>query len=188
MRQSDRLKAIIEDLLSLSRIEQEAENGEIVLTEGRLRPVLETAIQTCQIKADQQDVRITLDCPDELWGFMNDTLIEQAVVNLLVNGIKYSEKGSTVAVDAEISGQEKDTILIRVKDTGIGIGKEHLPRLFERFYRSDKARSRKLGGTGLGLAIVKHIVQAHGGTVEVQSREGQGTLFTISLAGAIRES
>ena len=188
LRQSDRLNAIIEDLLSLSRIEQEAENGEIVLTEGRLRPVLETAIQTCQIKADQQDVRITLDCPDELWGFMNDTLIEQAVVNLLVNGIKYSEKGSTVAVDAEISGQEKDTILIRVKDTGIGIGKEHLPRLFERFYRSDKARSRKLGGTGLGLAIVKHIVQAHGGTVEVQSREGQGTLFTISLAGAIWES
>jgi two-component system phosphate regulon sensor histidine kinase PhoR len=187
LRQADRLNAIIEDLLSLSRIEQEAESGEIVLAEGRLRPVLETAIQTCQIKADQQDVRITLECPAGLWGIMNDTLIEQAVVNLLVNGIKYSERGSTVAVQAEIAGPQKDQVLIRVKDTGSGIGKEHLPRLFERFYRSDKARNRNRGGTGLGLAIVKHIVQAHGGNVEVQSKEGKGAVFTISLAGMIRE-
>ncbi|MDR3628982.1 MAG: ATP-binding protein [Desulfocapsaceae bacterium] len=187
LRQSDRLNAIIEDLLSLSRIEQEAESGEIALAEGRLRPVLETAIQTCQIKADQQDVRISLDCPENLWGVMNDTLIEQAVVNLLVNGIKYSERGSMVMVHAGISGRDRDRVLIQVRDTGIGIGKEHLPRLFERFYRSDKARSRNLGGTGLGLAIVKHIVQAHCGTVEVQSREGQGTTFTIGIAGTVRE-
>ena len=188
LRQSDRLNAIIEDLLSLSRIEQEKENGEIPLMEGPLRPVLEAAIQTCQIKADQQDIILTLDCPDEIWAVMNDTLIEQAAVNLLVNGIKYSEKGSRVAVRAEIAGADGNKVLIRVTDTGIGIGKEHLPRLFERFYRSDKARSRKIGGTGLGLAIVKHIVQAHGGTVEVQSREGQGTIFTISISGMLRDA
>ena len=188
LRQSDRLNAIIEDLLSLSRIEKEKENGEILLMEGPLRPVLEAAIQTCQIKSDQQDVHITLDCPEEIWAAMNDTLIEQAVVNLLVNGIKYSEKGSTVAVRAEIAGADGNKVLIRVSDTGIGIGKEHLPRLFERFYRSDKARSRKIGGTGLGLAIVKHIVQAHGGTVEVQSREGQGTTFTLGISGMLRDS
>jgi two-component system phosphate regulon sensor histidine kinase PhoR len=188
LRQSDRLNAIIEDLLSLSRIEQEKENGEIALMEGPLRPVLEAAIQTCQIKADQQDIDLTLDCPGEIWGLMNDTLIEQAVVNLLENGIKYSEKGSRVAVRAEIAGPDGNKVLIRVTDTGIGIGKEHLPRLFERFYRSDKARSRKIGGTGLGLAIVKHIVQAHGGTVEVQSREGQGTTFTIGISGMLRDS
>ena len=188
LRQSDRLNAIIEDLLALSRIEQEAEDGEIHLAEGCLLPVLESAIQTCRIKADQQAVHISLDCPDEIWGVMNDTLIEQAVVNLLVNGITYSEKGSTVAVSAEISGHQQNKVLIRVKDTGIGIGKKHLPRLFERFYRSDKARSRKVGGTGLGLAIVKHIVQAHDGSVDVQSKEGQGSTFTISLPGMLRDA
>ncbi len=188
LRQSDRLNAIIEDLLSLSRIEQEAESREIPLTEGCLRPVLEAAIQTCRIKADQQDIHISLDCPGEIWGVMNDTLLEQAVVNLLVNGITYGGKGSTVAVSAEISGQDKNKVLIRVRDTGIGIGREHLPRLFERFYRSDKARSRKVGGTGLGLAIVKHIVQAHGGSVEVQSREGHGATFTLSISGMVRAS
>jgi two-component system phosphate regulon sensor histidine kinase PhoR len=188
LRQSDRLNAIIEDLLSLSRIEQETESGEIPLTEGCLRPVLEAAIQTCQMKADQKNIHLSLDCPDEIWGVMNDTLLEQAVVNLLVNGITYSEQGSTVAVNAEIAGQDRNKILIRVKDTGIGIGREHLPRLFERFYRSDKARSRKVGGTGLGLAIVKHIIQAHGGSVDVQSREGQGATFTLSLSGMVRAS
>ncbi len=183
LRQSERLNAIIDDLLALSRIEQGAEKGEIMLTEGVLRPVLESAVQTCQIKADQQDIKINLQCTDEIWGRMNETLLEQAVVNLLVNAITYSGKGTTVTVTAEVSEKNPHQVAIRVMDTGIGIGREHLPRLFERFYRSDKARSRKLGGTGLGLAIVKHIAHAHGGDVAVQSREGQGATFTIYISG-----
>ncbi len=183
LRQSERLNAIIEDLLALSRIEQESEKGGIFLVEGILRPVLEAAVQTCQMKADEQNIQVNLECPEEIWCHMNDTLLEQAVVNLLVNAITYSGKGETVTVSAELSERNRKQILIKVKDTGVGIGKEHLPRLFERFYRSDKARSRKLGGTGLGLAIVKHIVQAHGGDVTVQSREGHGATFTISLSG-----
>ncbi len=183
LRQAERLSAIIEDLLSLSRVEQEEEKGEIQLTDGFLRPVLEAAVQTCQMKADQQNIHVILECADEIWGHMNDTLLEQAVVNLLVNAITYSGKDETVTVSAEISGPVSNKVLVRVRDTGIGIGKEHLPRLFERFYRSDKARSRKLGGTGLGLAIVKHIVNAHGGEVTVQSREGHGATFTICISG-----
>jgi two-component system phosphate regulon sensor histidine kinase PhoR len=113
---------------------------------------------------------------------INSTLLEQAVVNLLRNGITYSEPGQEVVVTAgvmETSGTQK--VRISVKDSGIGIAKEHLPRLFERFYRSDKARSRKEGGTGLGLAIVKHIVQAHGGSLEVESTVGKGSVFHIIL-------
>ena len=100
------------------------------------------------------------------------------MVNILDNAIKYSEKGSAVYV--ECSSMEKE-IIISIKDQGIGIAKRHLPRLFERFYRVDKARSRELGGTGLGLAIVKHIVQAHDGRISVESTPGKGSAFTIHL-------
>ena len=106
------------------------------------------------------------------------TLIEQAVVNLLDNAIKYSNPGNTITV---VSDTKESEILLSVKDQGIGIANKHLPRLFERFYRVDKSRSRQLGGTGLGLAIVKHIAQAHGGYVAVESTVGEGSTFTIHL-------
>jgi len=105
-------------------------------------------------------------------------MIEQALINLVDNAIKYSPEGSAVTIDAGIVDQE---IRIRVRDQGIGIPQKHLPRLFERFYRVDKARSRKMGGTGLGLSIVKHIVQAHGGRVSVESVQGEGSTFTLHL-------
>jgi len=103
------------------------------------------------------------------------------MINILDNAIKYSEKGSTVYV--ECSSMEKE-IIISIKDQGIGITKEHLPRLFERFYRVDKARSRELGGTGLGLAIAKHIVKTHGGRISVESTPGKGSSLTIHLPKA----
>ncbi len=109
---------------------------------------------------------------------MNAPLLEQAVVNLLDNAVKYSNNNSKVAVNAY--GTENDAV-IEVIDEGRGIEKEHLPRLFERFYRVDKARSRQQGGTGLGLAIVKHIIQAHRGSVGVESTPGKGSVFTIKL-------
>jgi two-component system phosphate regulon sensor histidine kinase PhoR len=105
-------------------------------------------------------------------------LLEQAVVNLLDNAIKYSQPESAIHLRAR---QKESKIMISVEDQGMGIAKKHLPRLFERFYRVDKARSRTMGGTGLGLAIVKHIAQAHGGDITVDSTLGKGSTFTIHL-------
>ena len=113
---------------------------------------------------------------------INETLIEQALVNLLVNAIKYSKEGSEVRVVAEKMVEDGQSVVkINVTDNGIGIASNHLPRLFERFYRSDKARSRAEGGTGLGLAIVKHIVLAHNGRVDVTSKLGEGSTFSMTL-------
>ena len=112
---------------------------------------------------------------------VNSPLLEQAIVNLLDNAIKYSEPASAVRIAAE---QVNGEMTIAVSDRGCGVEQEHLPRLFERFYRVDKARSRKLGGTGLGLAIVKHIVHAHHGRITVASAYGEGSTFTIHLPAA----
>lgn len=184
LRQSQRLNAIIDDLLALSRIEQESTDGVVHMEEGPLCCVLETAVQTCQVNADRHQVQLLLTCPENVVATMNETLIEQAVVNLLVNAIKYSKAGDTVDVRAEVvPSSGGDRVRISVKDRGCGISPEHLPRLFERFYRSDRARSRELGGTGLGLAIVKHIAGAHRGRVDVESQLGEGSTFSLTIAG-----
>jgi len=174
----DRLEAIIEDLLSLSRIERGGEGEHIMLQGGRIRDVLLTAIQVCEIKGAPKKIRVELSCNEELKANINPALLEQAVVNLIDNAIKFSDEGSTILVKAvQIDGK----ISISVRDQGCGIEKRHLPRLFERFYRVDKARSRQMGGTGLGLAIVKHIAQAHGGDVSVESTPGKGSIFSINI-------
>jgi two-component system phosphate regulon sensor histidine kinase PhoR len=177
----DRLEAIIEDLLSLSRIEQVAEREEILLDEGRLKDVLETAIQVCEASAMAKKIEIELSCAEDAVARFDLPILEQAIVNLIDNAIKYSSEGKTVWVEAIQTGNET---LISVRDQGCGIEKQHLSRLFERFYRVDKARSRQLGGTGLGLAIVKHIAQAHGGHVTVESIPGRGSTFSIHLPKA----
>jgi two-component system phosphate regulon sensor histidine kinase PhoR len=176
--QTDRLNAIIEDLLTLSRIEQEEEKAEIALTASSVRQVLETAVEVCRLKTEEKKIAIELTCDPSLMAAMNAPLLEQAVINLLDNAIKYSYPDGTIFLSAEPTAGE---IVLRVRDEGCGIGREHLPRIFERFYRVDKARSRKLGGTGLGLAIVKHIAQVHGGRAEVESTLGKGSLFSIHL-------
>jgi two-component system phosphate regulon sensor histidine kinase PhoR len=184
LRQSEQLEEIIDDLLALSRIEREAKGAQIDLEQMPLKSILEEAVDFCRPKAEENEVEIVVDCPDDLELDVNSTLLEQAVVNLLLNGITYSEAGQEVVLTAgmmETAGRPK--VRISVKDSGIGIAQEHLPRLFERFYRSDRARNRKEGGTGLGLAIVKHIVQAHGGRVEVESTVGKGSIFHIILDG-----
>jgi len=174
----DRLTSLIEDLLSLSRIEEDVETKQIVLEEGNIKDVLMTAIQVCQVKAGPKNIRVILSCSEDLKAKINPPLLEQAVVNLLDNAIKYSEAESEVQVEAKrVDGK----ILINVRDNGCGIDGKHLSRLFERFYRVDKARSRKMGGTGLGLAIVKHITQAHGGHVSVESTLERGSTFSLHL-------
>jgi two-component system phosphate regulon sensor histidine kinase PhoR len=174
----NRLAAIIEDLMKLSRIEQDGENRQIRLEKDMIAEVLQSAVQICRDRAQQKNIRIEVTCDENLTVRMDRPLLEQAAVNLLDNAVQYSGENSPIRIEAE----EKDNaIAILFKDHGIGIAEEHLPRLFERFYRVDKARSRKQGGTGLGLAIVKHIVHAHDGRVTVESTPGKGSTFTILL-------
>lgn len=176
--QADRLNAIIEDLLSLSRIEQQTEQSEIALEPSSIQSICEAAVQLCAAKAKEKDIPLTWNCEPGLKGKVNPALLEQALVNLLDNAIKYSEPGQPVELVCERHGGE---LLLSVRDHGPGIDKAHLTRVFERFYRIDKGRSRKLGGTGLGLAIVKHIAQAHHGNVQVESELGKGSVFTLHL-------
>lgn len=173
-----RLEAIVEDLLCLSRIEQEEERGGILRSTVPLEPILHAAVQLCEAGAAAKGIHIQISCPKDLTAHLNPPLLEQAVVNLLENAVKYSHPGNPVDLTAERGGGE---IVIRVRDQGPGIDPAHHDRLFERFYRVDKARSRQEGGTGLGLSIVKHIVQAHGGRVTVQSVPGKGSAFTLHL-------
>jgi two-component system, OmpR family, phosphate regulon sensor histidine kinase PhoR len=186
-RHTDRLEAIIKDLLSLARLEQqeiEEERNERSEKEPfecrRIKDVIDTALQVIKSKADEKNIALAVSCDPEIQAKMDGTLMEQAIVNLLDNAVNYSPTESRVNI--VVSAGEKD-LCIHIKDQGPGIPGQHLSRLFERFYRVDKARSRKLGGTGLGLAIVKHICQVHGGTVTVESEPGKGSTFTIRLPG-----
>ena len=174
----NRLTAIIEDLMKLSKIEQQDEKSDIRLKESSVKHVISSAIQTCREKAKTKEITIDLACPEDISARLDSRLMAQAMVNLLDNAINYSSEKSDVKISVSLKDNE---IMISVQDHGIGIPKENLSRLFERFYRVDKARSRELGGTGLGLAIVKHIVHAHGGRISVDSIIGKGSTFTLHL-------
>ena len=177
-RQASRLEAIIEDLLTLSQLEKgpDAQDGRLV--PGPVHEVLDAAVEMCEKKAAEKDVHVRVECAEDLVVPMNGPLLEQAVINLVDNAIKYSEPGGDVLVSAD---RDPEGVLLLVQDWGCGIEPKHLPRLFERFYRVDKARSRELGGTGLGLSIVKHIALVHRGAVEVESQIDRGSTFSIRL-------
>jgi two-component system phosphate regulon sensor histidine kinase PhoR len=177
-RESARLESLVEDLLSLARIEHEGERREILFGRGTLKPILRRAAEACAEGAEKARVSIRVQCPEDLEAELNPQMLEQALVNLIDNAVKFSRSGGTVVVDGR---RDDGEIVLEVRDRGTGIAQEHLPRLFERFYRVDKARSRSLGGTGLGLAIVKHIAIAHRGRVAVESAPGQGSAFSIVL-------
>ena len=177
-KQTDRLIAIIDDLLSLSRLEQNADSNEINYEETEIKPIIDSAIEDYDFKSRDKKIKILVQCDGKLKANVNKLLIEQALDNLLDNAIKYSDENKLINVSAYASN---GGLIISVKDEGFGIAPEHFSRLFERFYRVDKSRSRDEGGTGLGLAIVKHIVQVHNGTVEVESAPGKGSTFTIRI-------
>ncbi len=175
--QSERLVAIIEDLLSLSRLEQYDSSGfetESTAVAGLIR----SAVSVCQSRAEEKSISISTECPTGYEFMANGALIEQALVNLIDNAIKYCSSGSQIWIRCVRAAGRTS---IEVEDNGPGIPEEDVPRIFERFYRVDKTRSRDMGGTGLGLSIVKHIVLAHGGEVQVSSRVNEGSLFSFSL-------
>ncbi|HCE44329.1 MAG TPA: PAS domain-containing sensor histidine kinase [Lentisphaeria bacterium] len=179
-RHTDRLASIVDDILSLSKLEQEKGSDETKLSETLLENVIESAVADCREKADLKGISFIINCNNSIVGVMNSSLMEQALVNLIDNAIKYSDENRSVEIE---TFKDDGHIVISVRDHGCGIPQEHLPRIFERFYRVDKARSRKVGGTGLGLSIVKHIANVHGGKVEVESTVGKGSKFTIILPG-----
>ena len=193
VRQSGRLQAIIEDLLSLSRIEQDARDGNIKLENVTLGEIMESVRDICELRAGDKEINLDFSFDRNLALLANPALLVQAISNLVINAIKYSDPGSRVQISCKQGSRQEganrtsenerreEALVISVRDYGCGIAPEHLPRIFERFYRSDKARSRKLGGTGLGLAIVKHIARVHGGSVEVESEPGKGSVFTIRI-------
>ena len=175
---SIRLESIIEDLLALSKIEKETEIDGIDFVDESITLALSNAIFLCKDKALKRNIDIILNNAEDITFKHNSSLIEQAIINLLNNAIKYSDGNSEINIT--VIKQNHD-IKISIEDQGSGIPEEHLSRLFERFYRVDKARSRQLGGTGLGLSIVKHIALAHKGTVTVKSEINKGSVFSLIL-------
>lgn len=175
--EAQRLQQLIEDLLTLSRLEHQ--KPEKVVKGASLKKTLSRVLEVVGPLAQDKGVELKVEVPPDLPLLkFPENFLEQVLLNLLDNGIKYTQKGGSVTVAARREGTK---VRVEVRDTGIGIPEESLPRVFERFYRVDKARSRELGGTGLGLSIVKHMVESHGGTVGVHSRVGQGSVFYFIL-------
>jgi len=176
----DRLTLLVSDLLDLSAIE--SGRAAMEMTAVSLGDVAREVAVKFRPVAERQNVALRLETMDDLphaWG--DAARLTQALVNLVDNALKYTPAGGTVSLSGSAPG---DLVAVAVADTGIGIAPEDLPRIFERFYRADRSRSRALGGTGLGLSIVKHIVTSHGGRVTVQSVEGRGSQFTLLIPKA----
>jgi two-component system phosphate regulon sensor histidine kinase PhoR len=171
------MENITGDLLTLVSLEDENDNRPSI-QETALYPLLTEAAGMVEIAARKKNISIEISCPPDLQAKLYGPLIIQALVNLLNNAVNYSGTGSCIRTGA---CREGDEIVIEVRDEGIGIPSEHLGRIFERFYRVDRARSREVGGTGLGLAIVRHIALFHGGNAEVESHAGEGSVFRLRL-------
>jgi len=174
--ETDRMITLINDLLDLSRIE----SGKQVIN---LEPVdigeiFEYTITMLQSKADAKGIIVENRIPEGVFVEGDTKLLRQVAINLVDNGIKYTQPEGKVWVEAST---EKNEVIVTVADNGVGIPDEHLHRVFERFYRVDKGRSRNMGGTGLGLSIVKHIVEKHKGIIHAQSKVGEGTRMCFTL-------
>jgi two-component system phosphate regulon sensor histidine kinase PhoR len=179
--QADRMRRLVDDLLMLSRIEQhEHARPAAAVDLGR---VLRSVLDLLQLKASSRKVGIEIDLAPDLPPAVGDH--DELIIvfqNLIDNALKYTRPETRVRIEARRSGT--DRVAVAVRDEGDGIPAAHLPRLTERFYRVDTARSRQLGGTGLGLAIVKHVVNRHRGRLDIQSAPGKGSTFTVTLPAA----
>jgi two-component system phosphate regulon sensor histidine kinase PhoR len=182
-RNADRLGRIIDDMMALTTLERDDVKSRFVTQPTPVRPLIEAVAGQLLGDASARGIRIETDAPTDLHGDLNERLAEQAISNLVSNALKYCPPDSVVRIEVAPALMEdgRDAIEVAVVDNGPGIPPEHVPRLFERFYRVDKARSRDMGGTGLGLAIVKHIARVHGGSVEAESELGVGSTFRLLL-------
>jgi two-component system sensor histidine kinase SenX3 len=174
--EASRLSRLVKEIIELSRLQGDdpLENPGPVDING----IIETAVDRCRIDAEDRDIKIVVKTEPELEVMGSEDQLAMAIGNLVENAINYSPDGTRVAVAAHPIG---DLVELTVSDQGVGIPSSDLERVFERFYRVDRARSRETGGTGLGLSIVKHIASIHGGDVRVWSVEGQGSTFTVRL-------
>lgn len=179
---ADRLTRLLGDLLDLSRLESDKLEVELISCE--LKPLVDTSVGSVSQAAAQKQIAIHCDIPPSVQVLCDPKLIEQALINLLDNAVKYTPAGGKVSIGTR-PVEDTDRLAIYVEDTGIGIPSEDLGRIFERFYRVDKGRSRDLGGTGLGLSIVRHIAEVHGEQVSVQSKLGAGTTFSFELQSRV---
>lgn len=182
-RHTDRLINIVSDLLVLSEVESRdylsGSSRESEFEWVDVEEIITSSLEAIKSKASNKALALSFEDSSEHHTVKgNRFLLEQMFVNIIDNAVKYTPEGGSIGIEL---ATPPGFLQIKVSDTGIGIPKEHLPRIFERFYRVDKTRSRKIGGTGLGLSIVKHIVILHGGSVEVDSEEGKGSSFTILL-------
>jgi len=183
-RHSDRLNLLVNDLLSLARLESKEAN--LQLAEIKLRDFLEGVTRDWAKRLAGKNLRLELQVPDDFpTVHADERRLEEVVHNLLDNAVKYSHQKGRIVLNAGAPDQE---VVLSVCDEGIGIAANDLPRIFERFYRADRARSRELGGTGLGLSIVKHIAQLHGGRVEAESVVGQGTTIRVILPNPLQNN
>ena len=174
--QADRLTNIASDLLTISELESSGPNAEPHAVS--LRRALESALRTVESAAQMRDVQIVCGDLKDLRVMGQELRLEQVFVNLLDNAVKFNRPSGQVRIETQLQNGDA---CITISDTGIGIPSEDLPRIFERFYRVDKARSRAMGGTGLGLSIVRHAIEQMGGSVQVESELGQGTRFTLTI-------
>ncbi|GFP75306.1 two-component system histidine kinase PnpS [Clostridium fungisolvens] len=175
--EAERLTRLINDILSLSNIEQNIECTRMNFSGDR---IIEDVYTLMKIEAEKKKIKLSADLNNTLSLVGDPDKFKQMMINLIDNAVKYSEEGDSVLIT---SNNKNGIITYTVEDTGIGIPKKDVARVFERFYRVDKARSRAKGGTGLGLAIVKHIVKTFNGNIDVQSQLGVGTKFIIKIKG-----
>ena len=179
MRNADRLAALVSDLLEISRIE--AGTYEIHLDFIPIAPIVERTVDSVEQLAGEKNLTIHCDVPQGLSAWADAEALEHVLLNLVDNACKYTPAGGEVKVRARAEGER---VRIEVEDNGPGIEPRHRARIFERFYRIDKGRSREVGGTGLGLAIVKHLAEAMDATVGVEAAKPQGSVFSVTLTGA----
>ena len=176
----DRLINIVNDLDTISKLENSM--NKLNLEKFDIVALAKEIAEQAEIEADRKHIRITVkgseNLPSPFWVLADKHYIGQVFVNLIINSIRYGKEGGQTRIRFR---DMLDKILVEVEDNGLGIGKEDLPRIFERFYRTDKGRSREQGGTGLGLAIVKHIIEAHGERISVRSEPGVGSTFSFTL-------
>jgi two-component system phosphate regulon sensor histidine kinase PhoR len=175
--ETERLSRLIDELLNLSKIEDRKTVPSLQLL--KIEDLIQRTVAILKSRAQEKNIEISISLPDNLPQVPGDPdMLSQVLINLIDNSVSYTQPGGKIQIHA---AAWEDELKVDVQDNGIGIPPESLSRVFERFYRVDKARSREQGGTGLGLSIVKHIIDAHHGSVQVESKVGVGSTFSFVL-------